>query len=107
MPVEIFGMISHRLQSEIITPTPTVFDLDFTASAGACVRVSPLVRRVVAPNPGPITFTGTCSYIVGNGRVAEPGLVGTAPGSGAIRIMPVSVCHQVSTMGQRFWPMTS
>jgi alkanesulfonate monooxygenase len=31
MPVNIFGMISHRLQSEIITPTPTVFDLDFTA----------------------------------------------------------------------------
>jgi alkanesulfonate monooxygenase len=27
----MFGMISHRLQSEIITPTPTVFDLDFTA----------------------------------------------------------------------------
>src|SRR5215204_6652485 len=31
MPVEMFGMISHRLQSEIISPTPTVFDLDFTA----------------------------------------------------------------------------
>jgi glyoxylase-like metal-dependent hydrolase (beta-lactamase superfamily II) len=39
------------------------------------VRLTPLVRRVVANNPGPITFTGTCSYIVGQGRVAivDPG----------------------------------
>src|ERR1700681_3231929 len=43
----------------------------------------------------------------GNGLVALPGLVGMAPGSGAIRIMPVSVCHQVSTMGQRDLPITS
>jgi glyoxylase-like metal-dependent hydrolase (beta-lactamase superfamily II) len=52
-----------------------VFDLDFAAPAGACVRLTPLVRRLVAPNPGPVTFTGTCSYIVGDGRVAviDPG----------------------------------
>src|SRR6516225_6204624 len=43
----------------------------------------------------------------GNGRVAEPGLVGIAPGSGVIKIMPVSVCHQVSTIGQRLLPITS
>src|ERR1700716_4112943 len=36
-----------------------------------------------------------------NGSVALPGLVGIAPGSGVIMIAPVSVCHQVSTMGQR------
>ncbi len=43
--------------------------------AGQPVAVSPLVRRLVAPNPGPFTFTGTCSYIVGRGRVAviDPG----------------------------------
>lgn len=42
---------------------------------GASVRLSPLVRRVVAPNPGPFTFTGTCAYIVGAGEVAiiDPG----------------------------------
>jgi glyoxylase-like metal-dependent hydrolase (beta-lactamase superfamily II) len=52
-----------------------VFDLDFSAPAGACVTVSPLVRRIVAGNSGPVTFTGTCSYIVGRGRVAivDPG----------------------------------
>ncbi|HLX97058.1 MAG TPA: MBL fold metallo-hydrolase [Roseiarcus sp.] len=41
----------------------------------AVTRVSPLVRRLVAPNPSPFTFNGTCSYIVGHGRVAivDPG----------------------------------
>src|SRR5262249_42300729 len=41
----------------------------------------------------------------GKGSVAEPGLVATIPGSGVIRIMPVSVCHHVSTTGQRSPPM--
>ncbi|GEO13174.1 MBL fold metallo-hydrolase [Microvirga aerophila] len=51
------------------------FDAQPPAKAGECVRVSPLVRRIIATNPGPITFTGTCSYIVGSGRVAiiDPG----------------------------------
>ena len=43
----------------------------------------------------------------GNGTVAEPGLVVVSPGSGAIMIAPVSVCHQVSTIGQRPPPITS
>ena len=41
----------------------------------------------------------------GNVRVAEPGLVVVSPGSGAIRMWPVSVCHHVSTIGQRSPPM--
>lgn len=42
---------------------------------GSVTQLAPLVRRIVAPNPGPFTFTGTCSYIVGAGRVAiiDPG----------------------------------
>lgn len=54
-------------------------DLTFDAtppdSPGRCVRLSRLVRRIVADNSGPITFTGTCSYIVGRGQVAilDPG----------------------------------
>lgn len=40
----------------------------------------------------------------GSGSVHEPGLVGVAPGSGVIMWPPVSVCHQVSTMGQRSRP---
>ncbi len=43
----------------------------------------------------------------GNGKVAEPGFVEVRPGSGLIMIAPVSVCHHVSTTGQRFPPMCS
>jgi glyoxylase-like metal-dependent hydrolase (beta-lactamase superfamily II) len=45
------------------------------APAVGAARLSPLLRRVVAPNPGPFTYTGTCSYIVGAGDVAiiDPG----------------------------------
>src|ERR1700685_3547129 len=49
----------------------------------------------------------TSAITPGKGRVAEPGLVAIAPGSGEIIAAPVSVCHQVSTMGQRLWPITS
>ena len=43
--------------------------------AGQVATLTPLVRRLIAPNAGPFTFTGTCSYIVGRGRVAviDPG----------------------------------
>ena len=37
--------------------------------------------------------------------MAAPGLVAVMPGSGVIMMPPVSVCHQVSTMGQRPPPM--
>jgi glyoxylase-like metal-dependent hydrolase (beta-lactamase superfamily II) len=38
-------------------------------------QVSPLIRRVIANNPGPFTFRGTGTYIVGRGEVAviDPG----------------------------------
>ena len=42
----------------------------------------------------------------GKGRVAEPGLVGTAPGMGVTIKPPVSVCHQVSTIGHFSPPIT-
>ena len=43
---------------------------------GRIERLSPLVRRLLAPNPSPFTFTGTYSHIVGSdGSVAviDPG----------------------------------
>jgi glyoxylase-like metal-dependent hydrolase (beta-lactamase superfamily II) len=45
------------------------------AGHGVAEAVSPNLRRIVAPNASPFTFTGTCSYIVGHGRVAivDPG----------------------------------
>ena len=47
---------------------PFVRELD--VDYGRADAVSPLIRRVIAANPGPFTFTGTGSYIVGR---AEPG----------------------------------
>ena len=41
------------------------------------------------------------------GNVAEPGFRSVAPGSGEIMMPPVSVCHHVSTIGQRRSPTTS
>ena len=51
------------------------FVKDFDPEYGVCRRVSPRIRRVVANNPGAFTFTGTGTYIVGNGTVAviDPG----------------------------------
>src|SRR5713226_3209842 len=58
-----------------------------------------------APQVAPSRVT-TSAATPGKGRVAEPGLVAIAPGIGAIMIPPVSVCHQVSTIGQRPPPIT-
>ena len=55
----------------------------------------------------PVAGSRTTGWTPKNGRVAEPGLVGMAPGSGVIRMPPVSVCHQVSTIGQRPLPTVS
>ena len=51
------------------------FDRDLAANPGECVQLTRLVRRIIAPNPGPFTFKGTCTYIVGHGEVAllDPG----------------------------------
>ena len=52
---------------------PYVRDIDI--DYGRCDQVSPLIRRVTARNPGPFTFLGTGTYIVGRGEVAviDPG----------------------------------
>ena len=52
---------------------PFVKDIDF--KPGIPEEVLPGVRRVIADNPGPFTYTGTGTYIVGEGDVAviDPG----------------------------------
>ena len=42
---------------------------------GVCEPLTPLIRRVLADNPGPFTHTGTGTFIVGHGEVAviDPG----------------------------------
>ncbi len=51
------------------------FDKSFDLAPESVEEVAPGVRRVLADNPGPFTFKGTVSYIVGHGRVAiiDPG----------------------------------
>jgi len=51
------------------------FVKDFPFEYGACDRVAPGIRRVIAENPGPFTHAGTGVYIVGEGEVAviDPG----------------------------------
>ena len=51
------------------------FNRELDVEYGRVDQVSPLVRRVVAENPGPFTFRGTGTYIVGHGSVAviDPG----------------------------------
>lgn len=52
---------------------PYVRDMAFRY--GEVDQVSPLIRRVVAHNPGPFTFHGTGTYILGRGEAAviDPG----------------------------------
>ena len=48
---------------------------DFAFEYGRLEPVAPGVRRIVARNPGPFTFKGTGTYVVGEGEVAviDPG----------------------------------
>ena len=46
---------------------------------GRTETVSPLIRRVIADNPGPFTFTGTGTYVVGRGE-AGAGVAVIDPG---------------------------
>ena len=51
------------------------FRRDFAFEYGALESVAPGIRRIVANNPGPFTFRGTGTYVVGEGEVAviDPG----------------------------------
>ena len=51
------------------------FHHDFTFEYAVLETVSPLIRRIVARNPGPFTGPGTATFIIGHGRVAliDPG----------------------------------
>ena len=72
-------------------PRPAIGD-DQIALAGASITL-------------PVSST-ICGRTPKKGRVAEPGFRAVAPGSGVINMPPVSVCHQVSTIGHRSSPTT-
>ena len=51
------------------------FEREMTFEYGVLEQVAPGVRRLVADNPGPFTYTGTGVYVIGEGEVAviDPG----------------------------------
>ena len=53
---------------------------------GLSEQCEPLVRRVLAPNPSPYTFTGTQTYIVGAG--SEVAVIDPGPADGSIGSEP-------------------
>lgn len=59
----------------VATLPPLVHDRDFRPETGAAVRLAEGLRRITAPNAGPFTFTGTNSFLVGEGEIAvvDPG----------------------------------
>ncbi len=77
--------------------------LDKTAphASGHLETLAPGLRRLVAPNPGPFTYTGTCTYIIGRGEVAvlDPGpedlvhIAGLLAGLGQERVVHILVSH--------------
>lgn len=78
---------------------------------GRMVALGPLVRRRVAPNGGPFTASGTCTYVVGHGRVAviDPGPDDAAHvaalladlGSEAVAMIVVTHTHRDHSPGAR------
>jgi glyoxylase-like metal-dependent hydrolase (beta-lactamase superfamily II) len=71
--------LRYNWRREIIRVEVMSAELAFNRSQdvdyGVAQEVAPGVRRIVANNPGPYTFLGTNSYIVGQGEVAvvDPG----------------------------------
>jgi glyoxylase-like metal-dependent hydrolase (beta-lactamase superfamily II) len=64
---------------------PAMSDWPDSIRAGETEQHEPLVRRVLAPNPSPYTFTGTQTWLVGAGReiaVIDPGPVGSGKSVG-------------------------
>lgn len=76
-------------------------DRQFDPPVERLETLSPLVRRIVAPNPGPMTFKGTCTYVVGHGEVvvidpgpALPGHIEALLGAlGTERVAHILVTH--------------
>ncbi|UWQ44201.1 MBL fold metallo-hydrolase [Leisingera aquaemixtae] len=48
---------------------------DFNPQPGRAVELEPGLRRILAPNPSPMTFRGTNTYLIGTGSLAviDPG----------------------------------
>ncbi len=69
--------------------------------AGIAEEVHPGIRRIVAPNPSPMTHWGTNTYLVGTGEITviDPGpddpahLAALCAGIGAARVRQILITH--------------
>lgn len=71
--------------------------------AGTCYHPYPGLRRVVAPNPGPFTYTGTGTYILGTDTLAilDPGPDDDAHLSAILDAIDAPVSHIIVTHTHR------
>jgi glyoxylase-like metal-dependent hydrolase (beta-lactamase superfamily II) len=80
------------------------FDKRFDLPPGKVEEVAPGIRRLLCNNPGPFTFKGTVSYIVGRGKVAiiDPGPVDEAHGAALLEaVRGETVTHIIITHTHR------
>ena len=74
------------------------------AHSGSTRRYMPCSSFSMTSFPFSSTITGCTPGI---GKVAQPGFAGVMPARFDIKVPAVSVCHQVSTIGQFFLPIFS
>lgn len=82
-------------------PVEIPYRREFAFEYGRLEPVAPGVRRVVANNPGPFTFRGTGTYVIGEGEVAviDPGpdlpehVAALLAGLGDERVTHILVTH--------------
>jgi glyoxylase-like metal-dependent hydrolase (beta-lactamase superfamily II) len=73
MTGELEEFLLHTLEKSMAEDVS--FNRKFDCDYGVMVEVTPMIRRIVANNPGPYTFKGTGTYVIGRGKVAviDPG----------------------------------
>lgn len=66
----------------------------FDPVIGSCVLLSPGVRRILAPNPSPMTYRGTNTYLVGDTELAviDPGPVSQDHLEAILSAVPSGAC---------------
>ncbi|MFQ5626251.1 MAG: MBL fold metallo-hydrolase, partial [Methyloligellaceae bacterium] len=69
------GSYMNKPGSTAPSASKLAFNTEMHFDYGVASEVAPNVRRIVANNPGPFTFKGTNTYLVGRGEVAviDPG----------------------------------
>ncbi|MCC6888241.1 MAG: MBL fold metallo-hydrolase [Hyphomicrobiales bacterium] len=80
------------------------FDKRFELPPGQVEEIAPGVRRLLCNNPGPFTYKGTVSYIIGRGRVAiiDPGPLDEAHAAALLdAVRAETVTHIVITHTHR------